>query len=357
MINDLQFIPTFSLQPNKCIYYNTVFKKSSYTNEYKHISKFRESKRLIDDTGKKINRLIRKSHNFEISDNAYRTLQSKINWLYYLAKSKSVVTPKGQTISNMKIAFITLTLPSKQVHPTSFITSNLLNQFLTEIRERFKMENYVWRLEFQKNGNVHYHIVTDCYVNFYTLRQIWNRILSNYGYLQAYTKKMNSLSLLDYHKMYNFNGKVSFDVNKERYIKGKIENWSNPPSVDVKSVISDKSISNYISKYFSKDSDNNSIKNDLDTVENSKNMRLWFCSRSLSKLGKISEFIDAYKYDIFAIISTDSKIKKFISKYATIFYFEIKNLIGIARKQIDYILKKYAFDNKYLPWGVDYCYT
>src|SRR5690606_40476869 len=93
------------------------------------------------------------------------------------------------------IGFITLTLPSKQKDPTKFITNNLFNQFLTEIRQRTKMENYVWRLEFQKNKNVHYHIVTDTYIDYHLVLKIWNRILDNYGYIKPYTEKHNKLSL------------------------------------------------------------------------------------------------------------------------------------------------------------------
>ena len=287
MNKEIQFIPTFSLTPNKLVQYNTVYKWSEYSQEYKHISKFR-LKHFDFESGTFLKNIItRKSHNFEISANAYRTLQQKINWLYYLAKEKNVVTPKGNTITNHKISFITLTLPSKQFHNTKFLTENLLNQFLTEIRGRFKMENYVWRLEFQKNGNVHYHIVTDTYIDFYIVKSIWNRNLEKLGYIKAYQSNMKNLTLLDYHKKYNYNNKVTFEKNKERYAKGISENWLNPSTVDIKSVISNKAIAGYLAKYFSKDSTSNSIKNDLDTDENSKNMRLWFCSRSLSKLGKI----------------------------------------------------------------------
>jgi hypothetical protein len=83
------FIPTFSLQPNRIVAYNTVQKFNSYKKEYENVSK--GAKTLFDfESGTFIkNPLIRKPHNFTISDNAYRTLQSKINWLYYLSKIKN----------------------------------------------------------------------------------------------------------------------------------------------------------------------------------------------------------------------------------------------------------------------------
>ena len=69
-----------------------------------------------------------------------------------MAKSRYKKTLTGVEIYNFKINFMTLTLPAKQMHPTAVITKNAFNQFLTEIRELYKMENYVWRIEFQKTG-------------------------------------------------------------------------------------------------------------------------------------------------------------------------------------------------------------
>src|SRR5690606_11900021 len=203
------------------------------------INEFKTKRIKKNKNSKSLDNLKDNNHNFRISQSAKKNLKNKINWLYYLSKSKRVKTYSGKEIYNFKIGFITLTLPSKQKDPTKFITNNLFNQFLTEIRQRTKMENYVWRLEFQKNKNVHYHIVM----------KIWNLILDNYGYIKPYTEKHNKLSLRDYNSMYNSNDKIAFEVMAKRYAKGKKENWSNPPTVDCKSVITNKSIAFYISKY------------------------------------------------------------------------------------------------------------
>lgn len=348
------FLPSFSLEPNKVTSYNSVFIKNNINNTIKSIHEFKKPKIQkaigINDN----NSVVKSKHNFNISDNAYRTLKRKISWLYYLAKSKQVVTSNGKSIYNFKIGFLTLTLPSEQKHPTSFITKNLLNNFLTEIRAKTQMENYIWRLEFQKNGNVHYHIVTDTYLDYEFTKKIWNRILYNYGYIQPYQKKFSSMSLHDYNKLTNSQNKIEFGKIAQTYFKGKACNWSQPPTIDLKSVISNKAISNYISKYFAKSSDSNPIQNKLDNDENSSNIRLWFCSRSLSKLKTISNFCEAVNYDIFSIVSFCPKVKKVFNKYATTIYFEIKDMLGNARKWIELILKNYAKENNYLPASNNY---
>lgn len=348
-MRDLVFLPSFSLEPNKVVSYNSVFARNRETETLTPINGKKPSTALKFTSIKEKNSVSRTSHNFQISDNAYRNLKRKINWLYYLAKSKQVKTYSGKQIFNFKIAFITLTLPSKQRTCTRDVTANLLNPFLTEIRQRTEMENYVWRLEFQKNGNVHYHLVTDTYLDYFFVQKIWNRLLKSHGYIDDYKEKFSGLSLLDYNKLTNSNGKTDFKTVAKRYARGCADNWENPNSVDVKSVVSNKAISNYISKYFAKDTDGNPEKNSLDSDDNSTNLRLWFCSRSLSKLKTISDFCEAVTYDIFAIVSHADKARKVIGKYATSIYFEVRSMKGTARKWIELILKSYANTQGYRP--------
>lgn len=343
------FLPSFSLIPNKLTLFNSVFLRNPETQELKPIQSLGKNRVKKNVEIRESNSITRKHHNFTISNNAFRTLKSKISWLYYLAKSKQVKTYNGKHIFNFKIGFITLTLPSKQKHPTSYITKELLNHFLTEVRQRTKMENYVWRLEFQKNGNVHYHLVTDTYLDYHFILRIWNKILSNHGYIDDYRTKMEKLSLTQYIELAKKSKNYDYAETVKRYARNKRENWSNPNSVDVKSVVSNKAISNYIAKYFAKDSKENPIKNELDTDENSENMRLWFCSRSLSRLKTVSNFVEAVEYDIEAILSYCSDKKVVIGKYAKSIYFDFKNFTSHARRWVEMILRSYAAAMEYAP--------
>lgn len=348
-MRDLLFLPSFSLQPNKLSSFNSVFIRDKANEQIKSIKEGSRTRAKKFTNITESNSVTRSSHNYTISDNAFRNLKSKINWLYYLSKSKQIKTYNGKDIFNFKIGFITLTLPSKQRTCTKDVTRSLLNPFLTEIRQRTGMENYVWRLEFQKNGNVHYHIVTDTYLDYHLVKKIWNRLLNSKGYIRPYADKMNKLLLSDYVDLYKYNTNYTYSDLVKNYARNKRENWSQPNSVDVKPVISNKAIANYISKYFSKDSDENPIKNELDTDENSENLRLWFCSRSLSKLKSVSNFCEAVDYDIFSIISWADEVKKVVLKYATMYYFEISKMRGVARKWIEFLLRKYATDVGYQP--------
>lgn len=343
------FMPCFSIEPNKISTFNKVFYRSKTDNKLKSHHDFTKNRvvKMIDSASK--NRVVKSFHGFTISDNAYRNLKRKINWLYYLSKPKTVKTFSGKTIYNFKCAFLTFTLPAKQAECTKDFTNLYFNQLLTELREHFGMLNYVWRLEFQKNGNVHYHLVTDSYVDYFILVKRWNRILSKGYYIESYHNKYYALTLSEYRKSVDPKGTKDFQVIAKRYAKGKKYNWNQPNTVDVKSVISNASISNYLSKYFAKDNNENPIKNELDTEDNSKALRLWFCSRSLSKLKTVTNFCEAVNFSATAIVENVKNVRKKIFRYATVFYFEISKLPALCKKELSQILRRYAHSLNYQP--------
>lgn len=347
--DDLIFMPCFSLEPNKVTSYNQVFYRDRETNTIKSRKKSASFRFIEDILNPEEKTIKRASHNLRISENAHRTMKRRINWLYYLAKSRRKTTYQGKTIYNFKMAFITLTLPSKQRTCTKDVTNTLLNQFLTEVRQRTKMENYVWRLEFQKNGNVHYHIATDTYIDYHFMLKLWNRILKYHGYIEPYKAKFETLSLSEYRELTDPKNELPFKTTALRYARGKKTKWEQPPTIDVKSVVSNKAIANYISKYFAKDNEENPIKNELDTDENTQNCRLWFCSRSLSKLNTIKDFCEAVDYDIFALVSYCKRKKTVFLDFATVVYYDIKSLTGKLRVFLERILKDYSKKQGYQP--------
>lgn len=156
-----------------------------------------------------------------MSNKANGRVRLAIDWMLHLAKDKPL--PQNKVTSNFtfKVNFITLTLCSKQKHSDNEIKAVLLNQFLTELRTKFKCSNYLWRAESQRNGNIHFHIVTDVFVPWRTLRSDWNRIQEKLGYVSAYAAKTGNYD---------------------------------PNSTDVHSINRIKNLSGYLAKYCSKNS-------------------------------------------------------------------------------------------------------
>lgn len=298
-------------------------------------------------------KLVRKFHNFDISINSARNLRKKIDFLYYYSNSRRVKTYSGKVISNFRVLFLTLTIPSKQIHNTGMIITNILDPFLQICRQRLKMQNYVWRLEFQANGNAHFHILTDTYIDYYFAKKHWNKCLNQLGYVDAYRDKMQSLSYNDYCQMYgkNYKGEnVSKELLFKRYNAGKSTNWKNPNSVDVRSIRSSREISFYISKYFSK-KDKGQKCNELDNEENSFALRLCYWSRSLSRLKLESMPYDYYDADIVQLLDADESVIRCVYDYCVVYYFDISTVGIYLKKALNAVLNRVKNEAEYIPAG------
>ena len=338
-----------SFRPDKIVFYKQFIKNNS--TQLDQVSKPRkDTKEFLNSIGVCSKKLtLSNKHNFEISKKASSRIKEKVTWLYTLAKPKTVVLEKGKNLYSFKMNFITLTLPALQKHTTEEITKECLNQFLTECKNRFGLANYVWRLEFQKNGNAHYHIATDCFIEYWRCKSIWNRCLQKLGYIEDYSKKFRGMSFEDYRKNYQNEEKTNFEKLRLQYAKGCAERWLCPNTVDVRAVSNAKNISFYISKYITKPSEhslNEIVKN---REPEATNLRLWFCSRSLSKLDKIELFLEECNTLAEDCFNKLSNLKKYVFEYCTVFYFKQSEQLGVTKRLLWLLYNQYGKSKNYIP--------
>ena len=178
-------------------------------------------------------------HKGVMSKAAVKRMGNAIDWLLCYSSDKKVFHKKTGRKFRFNIGFVTLTLSASQVHSDKVIKKTLLHQFLTEARWRWGVIHYVWKSERQKNGNIHFHIVTDKFIPYKELRDCWNRIQSKLGYVSRFCCAYGH---------------------------------SDPNSTDIHSVKNIKNVSAYIKKYMSKHADEEQIEGNI-----------WGLSYSLSK--------------------------------------------------------------------------
>lgn len=103
---------------------------------------------------------------------------------------------KSNGFNQRMITFVTLTIPEDQKHTDKIMVKTLVD-FIDHLKkvkntlvlnkidtgnEILRLKNYVWRAETTEKGNIHFHLLFDCYVNHLTLKRVWNSYLVNLGY-------------------------------------------------------------------------------------------------------------------------------------------------------------------------------
>ena len=117
---------------------------------------------LSDNKKKSLKNLNRGYSTNGVSMATRRKILKNCRVLAIASRRRVVRASSGKLISHLN-TFITLTLPAEQSESDQFVTKNILGNFLDRCRKLSLLNNYVWRTEKQKNGNIHYHIITDTY--------------------------------------------------------------------------------------------------------------------------------------------------------------------------------------------------
>jgi len=87
-----------------------------------------------------------------------------------------------------RLSFITLTIASDQKLTGKWTYENLLKPFIRWMREVEGVEHYIWKLEFQRRGQIHYHITTPAFIDYQKIRAKWNELQRANGLLDDYVK-------------------------------------------------------------------------------------------------------------------------------------------------------------------------
>lgn len=275
-------IPAIAYYPFKVVlfnYYDSYSRKeSSYNNSLKNLDN--------NNTGG------------NISNKASKKLRTSIEWLVSMSTAKTFYDKKRERKTTFKLNFVTLTLSAKQIHSDYTIKSKLLNKWLEWLRYNYEGVRYIWKAETQKNGNIHFHIVTDKYIDYEVLRDSWNKVQNTLGYINRFFSKYKH---------------------------------TNPNSTDVHSIQKIKNISAYLAKYFTKNETRRKIEG-----------RLWAQSTNLAQLKPILNIEDTADTMLIKVLSKFKDLRKFSAEYCSMLQGDISsklNTISDRGKEISSKIK------------------
>jgi hypothetical protein len=178
----------------------------------------------------------------------FRTL----DYLLLLSPNKRAWCRSLKRYVRYRCPFVTLDLPSAQVHSDQVIKKRVFQPFLKLAHRRWSVNDFIWRAEKQENGNLHFHMIINVFIDQNELRNIWNRCLQNLGYVTRYRDNQ----LLWHRKGFTYRPELAPRWPREKqynaYLKGMRTEWDNPNSTDIHDVKNIRNLKAYVTKYLSK---------------------------------------------------------------------------------------------------------
>ena len=206
-----------------------------------------------------------------------RVKECLYTWCYSIAEGNKFNKSRGSK-KKIQLVMATLTLSSKQVHTDKEIKSKILEPFIKKLKYQYNIVNYFWRAEPQENGNIHFHLVIDKFIDKIDLQDDWNFYQNKLGYVDRYLEKT---------------GKV------------------NPPSTQIQVFAGNAKSIEYLLKYLTKENNRRKIEGLQMRVSN---------KLSHLKLGVIELY--NYEENDLADLLESKAIRKYVSDFATIYYFD-----------------------------------
>jgi hypothetical protein len=246
------------------------------------------------------------SHHGKISKTAERKINRAIDYITYLAKPKRLPYTKHGKGLLFRLNFVTLTLSSEQIHSDHEIMLRIFSPFLQSLRQKWHVTNYIWRAERQSSGGIHYHIITDKFIPWSELRDVWNKHQQRLGYVTRYRDNQIAWHSGGFRPRPELYKNWPKTKQYKAWQEGCRHDWNSPNSTDVHSLRLIINVKAYFKKYMTKEGQNSDI-----------NGRLWGCSERLSGLTGARAGVYSRINDELARIENDQSIKSVSTEYFT----------------------------------------
>lgn len=162
---------------------NSSYLYASYENSLSYIS----TKHNDTDKMQEVRKL---AYQGRLTKSSRKRLTKACEVLNEMSKKRKVYNEVSKRAVYFKLSMITLTISTidKKLTPKQG-NSLLLKHFLRWLTRTKGATGYVWKCEHQSNGQIHYHILTNVFVNYQEIRDKWNHLQQRNGLLDDYYNK------------------------------------------------------------------------------------------------------------------------------------------------------------------------
>lgn len=227
-----------------------------------------------------------------VSDGVKKRMKKCITLLLQSTPYKYKTNPvTGRTMAH-KVSFITLTTPTHEKSlDAKYCHKHLLEPMLRILRRKHSLKSYIWKVELQANGQVHYHITCDIVMHHKTLRNVWNELLDKNGMLEDFSLKYG-------HK--------------------------DPNSTDIHNVQKVRNLEAYLVKYICKEYQN----------ETKLNAKIWDCSKNIKENDYFKFQLDTVSHQIVRQLQETKQVITNYFEKAIFFDFKTNDYYSFFKESI-----------------------
>jgi hypothetical protein len=181
-------------------------------------------------------------------------------------------------LAEKRYVLLTLTLPADQVHTDQEVRRLMLMPYLQKLKRKCHAANYMWFAETQRNGNIHFHLILDRYIDKAVAQKLWNGVLEKPGYIAAYRAGREAWHAGGFR--YDSSNRRTENQQRHAYEEGVRTGWSQPPTADIRGVKGGaQGVLAYVVEYCAK-----GAQGEPGDVRRKVEGHLWGCNRNLGKL-------------------------------------------------------------------------
>jgi len=210
----------------------------------------------------------------KLTTGSKKRLTKAITLMVLMARAKWIFNEINQRMQFHKLSFITLTVSATQEKLSGREAyDKLLVHFIQWLRRTKNVTTYIWKLELQANGQIHYHITTPSFIAWQEIKDKWNNLQRAAGIIDQYRANQ-----LEWHKdgfrvrewlLPNWDEQAQYQA----YLNGMATDWQEPNSIDVHAVEKIDDMAAYLCKEIAKECQNQTA-----TIG-----KIWDCSMNLKK--------------------------------------------------------------------------
>lgn len=232
-----------------------------------------------------------RTYSGEITKHAKRRLARAVSLLNQSSIWRKVQPSWQKSPIDFKLSFLTLTIPDDNQISGKEAYQVLLKPFLRKCKSKFGLNSYIWKAELQARGQLHYHITSNCFMEYSQVQQVWNNIVESAGFMD------------------NFKAKYGHN---------------SPHSTEIRAVKNVKNIEAYLVKYISKSDD----------AGRSIGGKVWGCSDNLKGASYFSEvFSSANEKAIEMLVDAKQAVFEAFERFSIVRFLEASPVWVLSQTQ------------------------